>query len=555
MVRTSTHRIPSRYAVFIATPSHLAGVADYLLTMHGYGVKASQGHRQNMEDTFCVQERVQPLLPLADDELGSPARDPDSGLDDPNAETSVQQLPAGLSWFGVYDGHGGHAVAQHCSARMHHHFSRQLRILQLTQLNSSSLPSASADISFPRLSSLASELQTSCSLASKGSDAKSSEAKGSDAGAQGGSSDAKGSGAGPQGGTRAGGGVSGSHIGGGADGLHADPKGGVRADEIDASCSLASDAKSSDADLVSEALRLSFILTDEELLGTEEGEDTGATAVVGVVGKDFIWVGHCGDSRAVIRRKGGVVPLTRDHKPDREDEASRVKAAGGRIVRRNGAHRIMGMLAVSRSIGDHYLRPYVIAEPEVVCVQRCSEDEVLLIATDGLWDVFSNEEAANLAARCISRSKERGMSRYGACRVVVSVLTKVAMERGSRDNITIIVLDISLPATTENEQGRGLGTSRMSVDVPSSAPPGLTQGNASMEAEGGNGDMLRSLPARPRENLNPSYTARRQRSPSAGGNAVPPVPRRTASTDLPGTWPTSSSSSTAPNTAPVLTTQ
>lgn len=48
-----------------------------------------------------------------------------------------------------------------------------------------------------------------------------------------------------------------------------------------------------------------------------------------------------------------------------------------------------GFLAMSRSIGDHFLRPYVIAEPEVACFERCPEDEVLILATDGLWDVFS----------------------------------------------------------------------------------------------------------------------------------------------------------------------
>ncbi|GFH11079.1 PPM-type phosphatase domain-containing protein [Haematococcus lacustris] len=86
---------------------------------------------------------------------------------------------------------------------------------------------------------------------------------------------------------------------------------------------------------------------------------------------------------------------------------------------------------MSRAIGDHYLRPYVIAEPEA--------NEVLVLATDGLWDVFSCKEATTLAMRCIVRSKERGMSRHGACRVAASVLTKVALERGSRDNITVIV--------------------------------------------------------------------------------------------------------------------
>jgi hypothetical protein len=44
----------------------------------------------------------------------------------------------------------------------------------------------------------------------------------------------------------------------------------------------------------------------------------------------------------------------------------RVEKAGGQVLYWNG-HRVMGVLAMSRAIGDHCLRPYVIPEPEVRC--------------------------------------------------------------------------------------------------------------------------------------------------------------------------------------------
>jgi hypothetical protein len=73
--------------------------------------------------------------------------------------------------------------------------------------------------------------------------------------------------------------------------------------------------------LITEALRSSFLSTDEEVAGTEAGEFVGATAVVAIIGSTHIWVAHCGDSRAVMQRSGDAIALTSDHKPDREDEA------------------------------------------------------------------------------------------------------------------------------------------------------------------------------------------------------------------------------------------
>lgn len=76
-----------------------------------------------------------------------------------------------------------------------------------------------------------------------------------------------------------------------------------------------------------------------------------------------------------------------------------MEAAGGKVLHKGGSHRVMGLLAMSRAIGDHFLRPFIVADPEVSCHLRQLDDEVLLIATDGLWDVFTNDDAMALAIR------------------------------------------------------------------------------------------------------------------------------------------------------------
>jgi protein phosphatase 2C len=75
-------------------------------------------------------------------------------------------------------------------------------------------------------------------------------------------------------------------------------------------------------------------------------------------------------------------------------------------------------------------------------VSRSRDDEFLLLASDGLWDVFSNADAADLAARCIGRAGERGAGRRAALRIAASVLTKAAVDRGSKDNVTVVVVDL-----------------------------------------------------------------------------------------------------------------
>ncbi|KAE8735259.1 putative protein phosphatase 2C 6 [Hibiscus syriacus] len=115
---------------------------------------------------------------------------------------------------------------------------------------------------------------------------------------------------------------------------------------------------------------------------------------------EFAKESNCGDSRAVLCRGKEPMALSVDHKPNREDEYERIEAAGGKVIQWNG-HRVFGVLAMSRSIGDRYLKPWIIPEPEVTFVPRVKEDECLILASDGLWDVMTNKEACDLARRRI----------------------------------------------------------------------------------------------------------------------------------------------------------
>ncbi|KAE8039131.1 hypothetical protein FH972_011573 [Carpinus fangiana] len=188
-------------------------------------------------------------------------------------------------------------------------------------------------------------------------------------------------------------------------------------------------------------------------LQSPECDAVGSTAVVAIVTSDKIIVANCGDSRAVLCRNGKPVPLSSDHKPDRPDELKRIQAAGGRVIYWDGP-RVLGVLAMSRAIGDNYLKPYVSCEPEVSVTDRTAEDDCLILASDGLWDVVSNDTACGVARMCL-RGKahappcspvedEVATSETSdkACSDASMLLTKLALARHSTDNVSVVVVDL-----------------------------------------------------------------------------------------------------------------
>lgn len=171
-------------------------------------------------------------------------------------------------------------------------------------------------------------------------------------------------------------------------------------------------------------------------------EMVGSTAVVVVLSGCQIIISNCGDSRAVLYRGTEIIPLTVDQKPDREDELRRIEGQGGKVINWNGA-RVLGVLAMSRAIGDWYLRPWIIPVPEITFTTRSDEDECLILASDGLWDVMSNQEVGEVARRLLRRRRRCMVNdEVSAAQAVADNLTEIAIGRNSCDNISIIVVDL-----------------------------------------------------------------------------------------------------------------
>ncbi|KAF2315496.1 hypothetical protein GH714_039947 [Hevea brasiliensis] len=177
------------------------------------------------------------------------------------------------------------------------------------------------------------------------------------------------------------------------------------------------------------AISETYQQTDVDFLDSEKDtyRDDGSTASTAVLVGNHLYVANVGDSRTVISKAGKAIPLSEDHKPNRSDERKRIESAGG-VVMWAGTWRVGGVLAMSRAFGNRMLKQFVVAEPEIQDQKIDEEFELLVLASDGLWDVVPNEDAVSIAQ---TEEEPEAAARK---------LTEAAFTRGSADNITCIVV-------------------------------------------------------------------------------------------------------------------
>ena len=148
--------------------------------------------------------------------------------------------------------------------------------------------------------------------------------------------------------------------------------------------------------VLGEVLRQAFLKVDEEMRrGFDQVPDerSGCTAIAVLVTPTHIITANAGDSRALLSRNSQNVPLSEDHKPWLEGEKKRIEDAGGCVSMK----RVDGELAVSRSLGDFQFKMgdlppenfRVTGNPDLnYQVRNPQQDQFLVLACDGIWDVM-----------------------------------------------------------------------------------------------------------------------------------------------------------------------
>ncbi|CAK8671130.1 protein phosphatase 1A-like [Clavelina lepadiformis] len=205
-------------------------------------------------------------------------------------------------------------------------------------------------------------------------------------------------------------------------------------------------------ELIKKAVTEAFLKLDvtmREISDAKNGFDrSGSTSVCVLISPSRYYFINCGDSRAMLCRQGEVHFATADHKPNNPIERERIQNAGGSVM----IQRVNGSLAVSRALGDYEYKnvenkgpteQLVSPEPDITVIERNSkEDEFLVLACDGIYDVSTNEE---LCSYIMSRLRITE-NLTDICNDVVDM----SLNKGSRDNMTLVLLGFpAIPKPTE----------------------------------------------------------------------------------------------------------
>lgn len=244
-----------------------------------------------------------------------------------------------------------------------------------------------------------------------------------------------------------------------------------------------------DDEKIKAQLSKTFTSVNLRLHQTHDIDDTlsGSTAVVALFVGDVIWVANVGDSRCIlVQDKGGgnlvTKALSMDQTPYRRDERVRVRKFGARVMNMDQLEGLEPVhdnwdmtlgdevdeagdppriwapdgaypgTAFSRSIGDSIAEELgVTADPEITRHESDPSDQLLIIASDGIWEFLTNKQVISIA-------KKADDPQEAACLLWKAAYKEWITKEVRTDDITVIVVDLggyfassAPPALAEND--------------------------------------------------------------------------------------------------------
>jgi serine/threonine protein phosphatase PrpC len=98
-------------------------------------------------------------------------------------------------------------------------------------------------------------------------------------------------------------------------------------------------------------------------------------------------------------------------------------------------------LSVSRAFGDLDSLPYITSQPDIFRYELLSNDKFMIIACDGLWDIMSNQEVVEFILEELNKLSNKNKTTNGNGKNnIAKLLGEYAIQKGSYDNITIIIV-------------------------------------------------------------------------------------------------------------------
>ncbi|CAG8524397.1 10645_t:CDS:2 [Diversispora eburnea] len=185
-----------------------------------------------------------------------------------------------------------------------------------------------------------------------------------------------------------------------------------------------------------------------QTLGKEISGGTTATASLFFRNKNVCYVANVGDSTAVLGSIPGgkfepkAIPVSRDDKMSDLEEFDRLSGANA-IVRKGRLIRPGHSVNMTRALGDFDFKApkvpsgedWISPIPHINKIElNPREDEFMILASDGLWNVFDEQTIVNEVTLCLDRGYD--------VHQIASALAEASVKRGNpiSDNVTIILI-------------------------------------------------------------------------------------------------------------------